>query len=210
MDYLLDFLNRFWIDGVVCVAYGLSLYAVYLIRINRYKIDRDWVIFRTQLQAKEVVIKAKELNELAKWLNQAVEEVTNKRHINFAIRAELEEKNRLVKEIHAENLLMLANNRETLKENKFQVYQVREATLILYRKYKEMAGLMRHLMLVDDGSNEKYLRNALNIVNEGVKRTSDYFQTYFRMTPAQYMEQKEHLTGKKSNGSDHVTDFSVN
>lgn len=201
-----------WVDMAVCVVYAVVLYAVYLIRINRYKIDRDWIEFRAQLQANEIINKFNELNEVSAFLNKASQEVVEHRQLNLAIRAELEEKNQIVNEIHADNLILLENNKETLKENKLQLYNVREATLNLYKQYKEMSDLIRHLLVFDDGESGifQHLRRALDIVNKAQGSVNEYFKTYFRMTADQYISQKEYIVGKKSNGSDHVTDCSAN
>lgn len=196
---------------VFCLAYSVALFAIYKIRINAFKVDRDLAIVRTRVQAEEIVKRTNELNILSARLNRAVKEVIEAKMFNDQIVVELEEKNRIVNEIHKDNLLIFANNKELLKENKMEVFNIRQASMFAYDHYKSMSDLLRNLLVFDDGEAPVFghIRSGLDVVNASLKKVENYFKLYFRVGPAEYRTKKKTLAGKRPNGTDYVTDFSA-
>lgn len=194
-----------------CFLYTIGLIALYLIIRKSTINDYDRKVGLLVERVKSLKTKTNELNDRAFWLDERVKETIGHRKLNEEIHRELEIKNDEVVAIHTENVILFEMNKVTLKDNKAQLYSIREASIFAYQHYKSMSDLFRHLLILDDGSKVfAHIRGALRTVELSTKEVSEYFEKYFKQTPMEYQHQKKNITGKKLDGADFVSDSSVN
>lgn len=189
-----------------------SLFAIYKIKIKAYKNKHDEMILWGQEVAEELQLKTNEVNDTSEWLNEVAKELASERKFNDKLSKKLQEKDKEVKDIHTDNLILLTSNKETLKENKMQLYNIREASLYAWQQYRSISDMLRNLLVFDDGESTVFdhIRNSLQIVNNSMHHTGNYFKAYFKMTPEEYLSKKNNIKGKRLDGSDYVSDSKAN
>ncbi len=197
---------------ILNVLFAGSLFAIYKIKINAYEKKHDDLISWAQEKAEELQIKTNEINNTSDWLDQVAKELASQRRFNDKLGNKLKEKDKEVKEIHADNIILLESNKETLKENKMQLYNIREASIYAWKQYQSISDMLRNLLVFDDGDNMvfEHIRSSLQVVNNSMHQTSNYFKAFFRMTPEEYLSKKNNIRGRKPDGSDYVSDSKAN
>lgn len=189
---------------IFCAAYTVGLFAFYKIKVNFIEREKQNVIDWATDRTKFIVDKVNEVNKESAFLNDVVKRLIDQKRHNDKMYEE-------VSQIHLDNTILLENNRETLKENKFQLHNIRESYIYTYQHYKSMSEVLRNLLIFDDGESPLFghIRSALHTVHSSLNETGTRFQRYFRMTPEQYVNRKVSLTGKRPNGTDYVSDSSA-
>lgn len=187
-----------------CIIYTLVLNWVCKLKLKSLQNDRDDLVEWGVTRAKFIVDKTNELNKNSAYLDAVVKKLINQKRYN-------DEKFEEVKQIHIDNAILFESNRETLKENKIQLHNIRESYIFTYHHYKSMSEMFRNLLIFDDGESPLFghIRNAMQTVHANMNETVSRFKRYFRMTPEQYLNRKTSLMGKRPNGTDYVSDFSA-
>jgi len=187
------------------IGYSTALFAIFkLIRRSELK-DNDKLVDWIGSNAELIRDKTNALNEASKKLEEMYWQTLKERQKTIMMDEE-------VRAIHKENIILFENNKETLKINKLEVFNLRQASLFAYNEYKAIDELFRNLLIFDDGETPlfRHIRFAWELTNKNKKIVGDHFKSYFKMTPEEYLQQKQHIGGKKENGTDFITDYTVN
>lgn len=187
------------------VGYSLALYAFFKLNRKAELKDNAKLVAWIGSNAELIRDKTNALNQAAKKLEEMYLQILRERQKTIM-------KDEEVRAIHLDNIVLFENNKETLKMNKLEVFNLRQASLFAYNEYKAIDELFRNLLIFDDGEEKffKHIRHAWELTNQNKKKVSDYFQMYFRMTPEDYMKSKQNLKGKRFDGTDFITDYTVN
>lgn len=197
-------MNLEFVIGVF-VIYSIGIYMVFKLKFKSLLKDNAELASWIGLNSDSLISKTNAVNEAAKKLEQIYIGLERERQKNIIMNGE-------VNAIHRDNIILFENNKETLKINQMELYNIRQASLFAYQEYKAIDELFRNLLIFDDGETPlfKHIRHAWELTNQSKKKVSDYFESYFRMSPEEYLKSKKYLTGKRENGTDFVTDYTVN
>ncbi len=148
------------------------------------------------------VEKAKELNDLAKYLDEQCAVLTKKEKDIHSMFKNIRSKRIEVNEIYRDT-------KNAIKENKVELFYVQEASLLLYNHYKRLCELIN--TFVKDGEMEYERCFALSHTADNNKMFMDkYFRHHFGMSPEDYQDQKMQLGGKTQDGEEFTSSFSKN
>lgn len=187
------------------LVYSIVIYGVFKLKFKSLLKDNAELVAWIGSNSELLISKTNAINEAARKLEQMYYQVERERQKNIMMDSE-------VRAIHTDNIILFENNKETLKINKMELYNLRQASLFAYNEYKSIDELFRNLLVFDDGETPlfKHIRHAWELTNQNKKKVADYFESYFRISPEDYLKSKKYLTGKRENGTDFVTDYTAN
>lgn len=172
-----------------------------------------WCVLQyKQIQTQRLALQnqAHELSQKTLEFNTSFIQLHEMRSQNQKLVQDIDHRKKGLEETISYNKHIISLNEEILKKNAVEGFFAKENLIYLAEHYSKLVETVDMILMADDEDNSETLYGLQQTAKNNLIFVNNRFIETFRCTIEQYKKEKMNLTGKRPDGTIHLSQFSKN